>query len=533
MTNKVEDNVTENICRETSPDIASLADDIFERLALQFPVCLSSDEFHFFPQMRVASPDWARWDDFSPSAIRDLGREISEWNRKLHQARSGVLSLEKQIDAALLRRVLQTIEEQLTDVSPQHRQPTFYLTILGIGLAEAIEAGQSAVNARLGTLPGFLDHARENLSEIPGIFRDQGLEMIAGLLPWLQSLPAPAALLTEAVASLNQLHDHLEQLAVTDEFLPPLDLYERIAAQHMGCCLPTAEIAQELDREIAETGNFLQQSVAEITTGISWQEFVANLPSPQLPPGGVKKLYLTIIQELADHCREVGLTKSEFTANCPVKVENIPEYMLPVRSNAAYSMPPGHPPRGGTFFIMEFCKEEVVSSDYRLLSAHETYPGHHLLDGHRWNLTSPVRRPMEFPIFYEGWASFSEELLFDTGFFSGPIERILLNKRRFWRAMRGRVDLDIHTRRRSLDEAAAFLVDQGMERGMAATIVRRYIQKPGYQLAYTIGRRRFRRIYERFLEKNPNPVEFAGRVLAQGEIGFDHLETILLGGDDS
>jgi hypothetical protein len=29
-------------------------------------------------------------------------------------------------------------------------------------------------------------------------------------------------------------------------------------------------------------------------------------------------------------------------------------------------------------------------------------------------------------------------------------------KRRFWRALRGRVDFDIHMHRRTLDEAAAF-----------------------------------------------------------------------------
>jgi uncharacterized protein (DUF885 family) len=525
--------VTKKSPKASSLNIALLADDIFERLALQFPVCLSSDEFHFFPQLRIADQDWSRWDDFSPPAVRDLRHEIVQWNRKLHQAGSGVLSQEEQIDVDLLRRVLRTIVEQLTEVLPQHRQPTFYLTILGIGLAEAIEAGPQTINARLGTLPDFLHHARENLSEIPSIFRDQGLEMIAATTPWLQSLPAPAALLTEAVVSLNRLREHLEQIAVIEEFLPPVDVYERIASRHMGCGLPTTEIAQELDREIAETGNFLQQSVAEISPGITWQEFVANLPSPPLPPGGVKQLYLAMIQELADHCREIGLTTGEFTANCPVRVENIPEYMLPVRSNAAYSMPPGHPPKGGTFFIMESDKEELVSPDYRLLTAHETYPGHHLLDGRRWSLPRPARRPLEFPIFYEGWASLSEELLFDTGFFSDPIERILLAKRRFWRAMRGRVDLDIHTRRRNLDEAATFLVDQGMERERAATMVRRYIQKPGYQLAYTVGRRKFRRIYERFLEKNGNPVVFARRVLAQGEIGFDHLETHFFGGNDS
>ena len=100
-------------------------------------------------------------------------------------------------------------------------------------------------------------------------------------------------------------------------------------------------------------------------------------------------------------------------------------------------------------------------------------------------------------------------------------------KRRFWRAMRGKVDFDIHMHRRSLDEAAAELVSAGMDRRRAQAMVRRYSLKPGYQLAYTIGRRLFSRLYEACSQPKADPVVFARRVLAQGEIGFNHLEQIL------
>ena len=204
-----------------------------------------------------------------------------------------------------------------------------------------------------------------------------------------------------------------------------------------------------------------------------------------------------------------------------------PDYMRPVRSNAAYSMPPGHPPRGGTFFILDVGVTAPIPADYQLLAAHETFPGHHLLDTRRWGHERPVRRHIEFPIFYEGWASFAEELMFETGFFCGPVDRMLMAKRRFWRAMRGKIDFDIHMHRRPLDEAAAELVSAGMARRRAQAMVRRYRLKPGYQLAYTIGRRRFRRLYDDCSQPRADPVVFAQQVLAQGEIGFNHLEQIL------
>jgi uncharacterized protein (DUF885 family) len=211
-------------------------------------------------------------------------------------------------------------------------------------------------------------------------------------------------------------------------------------------------------------------------------------------------------------------------------VETIPDYMTPVRSSAAYSMPPGHPPKGGTFFIQRAKPGDQTPPDYRLLTAHETYPGHHLLDSCRWGHPRPVRRQIEFPIFYEGWASFSEELLFDSGFFGGPVDALLMAKRRFWRALRGRADFEIHTRQKSLSEAAADLTAEGLSPAAARAMVRRYCLKPGYQLAYALGRRRLRRLYEAWRGGSGGPVAFARRVLALGQIDFQHLEQSLVKG---
>jgi hypothetical protein len=507
--------------------IDSIAESLIEELTLRFPVCLSSDEFHFFPQARATDPDWSRWDDFSLRSIGTIGKKLDGWNRELSSGDDSLLSPEHRIDLEMLRRMISTLHEQLTMVSAHQTQPTFYLTILGIGMAEAVDAGPRAVRARTRGLPEFICQARKNLRKIPGIFRDRGIEMIRELIPWLRSLRLPQDLLLPAIASLADLNAHLEQIPVTPEFLLPRGIYERVAQNHMGCERASDDIAGELNAELSETETLLKSAAERLFPGRSWQETVAGLPLPTPPPGGVRQIYHGVISELADHCVAAGLTTSEQVADSRVRVEEIPDYMMPVRSNAAYSMPAGHPARGGTFFIMGSGNAAPVPRDYRLLTAHETFPGHHLLDTSRWNLDRPLRRHLEFPLFYEGWASFSEEILFDTGFFGDPVDRILLAKRRFWRAMRGRVDLDIHTRRKTAKEAARFLVDHGMDRPGAAAMVKRYILKPGYQLAYTIGRRRFRRRYDQYRGKGGDPASFTRQILAQGEIGFSGLTRVL------
>ena len=59
-------------------------------------------------------------------------------------------------------------------------------------------------------------------------------------------------------------------------------------------------------------------------------------------------------------------------------------------------------------------------------------------------------------------------------------------------------------------------------------MVRRYALKPGYQLSYAIGRRKFRQLYTAYLGRGKTPAQFVRDALAQGEIGFDHLAERML-----
>jgi hypothetical protein len=516
--------------RITHAEFTSVAEDVFDALATQFPVCMESDEFHFFPQAKAKDFDWSRWDDFTPEAIESVTGQLKCWSRQIGRYPPASLPFAQAMDAKMLKRAVQTLVEQLALVKLHEIQPTFYLTIAGIGLAEAFAAGPQAMNSRLRSLPGFLDQARHNLKRIPRLFRDLGVDMLDKQRGWLDSLSLPDHLHAPIDAALRRLEDHLHRSPVVEDFLLPVSLYERIASHHMGCLLTPDEIAQTLDREIVETRSILERSAASLAPGRRWQQAVGDLVRPPIPAGGMADVYRGTIHELARHCLENGLISSDLLRDCPVTVAPIPAYMRPVRSNAAYSMPPVYPPRGGTFFLLETNAQASISADFRLLTAHETYPGHHLLDTCRWAHERPIRRHLEFPIFYEGWASFAEELMFDTGFFSTPVDHMLMAKRRFWRAMRGKVDFDIHMHRCTIDEATERLVSEGMAPRRARAMVRRYCLKPGYQLAYTIGRRRFRQYYDAFCRQGADPAGFARRVLAQGEISFDHLEQVLIRG---
>ncbi len=503
--------------------------DVMKALSSRFPVCTSSDEFHFFPQIPPDCAHWSRWDDFSQESIHAFGDQCRNWRREMDHLQAALPSKDHRTDLRLLRRVLNTLQEQLTHLAFHQNQPTFYLSIVGIGLAEAIDAGPLPLRQRLQGVPDFLAGAQKNLARVPSLFNRMGLAMAKGLSDWLQALPVEDEVTGPVRTALSRFQTWLRSNPTVEAFLPPIDVYERIAAEHIGCRVSMPELNAELGVELESVTRLLNRHAARLEPDADWRNVVAGLErSGADDPAGH---YRRTIEALADHCVAKGLMPADLPLDSPVKVETIPAYMTPIRSTAAFSAIPGHPARGGTFFIVGGAGG-AVPADYRLLAAHETYPGHHLLDTCRWNHHRPVRRHLEFPLFYEGWASFSEELMFATGFFSGPVDRLLMAHRRYWRALRGRVDFDIHTRRRSLDQAAAFLSAQGMAPQRARAMVARYALKPGYQLSYTVGRRRFRRLYAKYHDAR-KVKQFARLVLSQGEIEFDQLETFLLQGGGS
>ena len=163
--------------------------------------------------------------------------------------------------------------------------------------------------------------------------------------------------------------------------------------------------------------------------------------------------------------------------------------------------------------------------EYQILASHESYPGHHLLDAHRWSLKSRVRRAVEQPVFYEGWACFAEEMMRETGYFKSVGDHLLMARRRLWRAMRGKVDLGLQTGRMPFPEAVRLLAETGMPTEDAMSAARKYTLNPGYQLCYTAGIRRFLDLYKTY-GQNDLP-RFTRTVLGQGEIDFADLEQVL------
>lgn len=507
--------------------LQSIAEDLFGYLGKTFPVCCGSDEFYFFPQIIPPQGVWSGWDDFTPDKIEEVRKRLSLAERDIGLFSGKTEDPGLHADAETLKRVARTLREQLSEVRFQETQPTFHLTVMCTALASSLGApDHRAWGIRAGTLPSFLAQAKETLTDMPALFRDLGLAMIRDTKAWLRSLELEEGELSPVVSAIEGFEDFLRNARTRSHYLLPPEIVERVVKEHIGCGVALREVRDILREEIREMGDVMGTVCETLFPGKDFREAVRKVPPPEIPEGGALALYRKEADNLLLHCIDEGIVPEGLPGVSTLRVEPLPSYLKAIRVASAYSFTPGHPTQKGTFYIVppdgswDDNREDLV--DYRMLTAHEAYPGHHLLDTWRWHVVSPTRRPVEIPLFYEGWACFAEELMRWTGYFSGPVDLLLLAKRRYRRAVRGLVDLDLQTGKLDERSAAKLLADSGFPRDAASSVVAKYALRPGYQVCYTFGLGRFLDLFTRY--GTGDVKRFVEAVLSCGEIGFDLVE---------
>jgi len=503
--------------------------------AAQFPITSASDEFFYFPQVSSPDKDWSHWDDFSEDAVNTYARRLASYETALdrtrcHREYSIGLDQETQIDFPLLKNAITTLREQLTEVRSWERQPTFHLTIACLGIAEALEADdRHAGEARAKSLPQFIATAMQVLKDMPMLFRDLGLTMLVETRDYFRHLSKQIPTIKSSLSKLADFEHFLIHAKTQPDFCLPRTLIDKVIQNHLGCRQDIPSIQNLLESEIHDMQAILKQQADAARPGLPWEALLADIPLPMMPSGGLLSLYENQIQELAEHCLALGILSERMLRQCPVQVLPVPSFLSAIRTASSYSIKPHHPPSGGIFYVINADQpgeaRQAYQREFRILSAHETYPGHHFLDSERLNLESPLRRCMERPLFYEGWACFAEQLMQWSGYLHRAEDTLLLARRRLWRAVRGKVDLGLQTKTMGFESAVECLADTGIDQDEAAGVVRKYPLNPGYQLCYTLGFKQFEALFRSFGQHDVKG--FVRQVVTQGEIGFDDLSRIL------
>lgn len=178
-----------------------------------------------------------------------------------------------------------------------------------------------------------------------------------------------------------------------------------------------------------------------------------------------------------------------------LSVVETPNYLRHTIPFAAYMMPGRYDEeQEGVYLVtpIEDRPEMLGEHSYAGImntSVHEGYPGHHLQLVYSNTLPSLVPTIVHASEAVEGWAHYCEDWMKEMGFDDNPETRFVQTIDLVWRAARIIVDVDMHTKKITMEEGVDFLLENvGMEKPAAVAEVKRYTQHPAYQLCYLIGK---------------------------------------------
>lgn len=396
-------------------------------------------------------------------------------------------------------------------------QRTIFVLLQRKGPTERVA---EAIIAQLEQIPQFLEEFRPRFKDvkIPKLWHETNLKMIKStpqFLGYLEMIFQPAIndqlkdALSKAINNTNAaIKSHtawIQGLPVDeDEFAWALGQknFEKMLFLRK---LPW-------DREkILKTGyeqlDSLTKQVQEIAKKIdptkTTDEVIEEINANQPP---TFEMVLEHAKQEAQRAKEY--IQSHDLASIPdenLVITETPSYLAPIIPIAMYGPSPYYEPTQPGIYYITRPSGEVSLAQFGFHSyfslpnimAHESYPGHHL--DFCWNnyAGSPLTLIALFASTLgaetvEGWAHYCEEMMLDQGFhdeLGRDKVRLVILLGQIWRAVRIIVDVELHCKQRTVEDAIQLLIDRAKTEVQTATAeVRRYTTAPGYQLSYLIGK---------------------------------------------
>jgi uncharacterized protein (DUF885 family) len=440
----------------------------------------------------------ATWPDVSPAGEAAYHKYLDDTRAELAQLAKQPLSVQNQVDAAIIDDQLRSELFQLDELKSGDSDPLTYVGLIGDGLDPlvtrefgTVESRMTSLAGRLEGIPAIVAVAKQRLQHSAKIQTETAIQQNAGLIalvekelpPKFAAVPAQkdklAAAATKAAAALHDLQTFLEK-----DLLKRSDGSFRIGRERFAKKLGFA-LGEDVDVDAIATSAraLLEQTRTEMveTAKQIWTtDKMGALPALDTPAkqkAFVKKVLDHVALErptnktiLADakktldaataFVREKDLVR---VPDEPVAIIEMPEYKRGVavaycdssgpledKPQTFYAISPT--PKDWPKARAESFYREYNQSMLADLSVHEAMPGHYLQAMHNNKFPSKLRAVFSSGPFVEGWAVYGEWLMAQNGF-GGPRVKLQQQKMLLRVCANAILDHDIHAG--TLEEAAA------------------------------------------------------------------------------
>jgi uncharacterized protein (DUF885 family) len=499
--------------------------------------------------VRTVSEDYPTWGtflglherdgelgDFSADGVAAKRQHVADLAAELRTLSADGMTVDERIDAALLRSTLAGMLFEHDTVRPHKRRPAMYLetALSGCNLlvtrdfAPLVDRAEHLLE-RLRAIPTVLRHMEENVERPPRVFATVGSQVARGGAMFVRTtipgvgerVPALAphldAAASQAVEAFERAAAHLEKLAedADDDFALGRAGFEWLLRNEHMLDVDADELEEIGREEIETTRRGLSDVAKEIEPGTAWEDLIDRFKNDHPAKGDVRATYAAWMERSRAFIRDEGLVR--VPASEELEVVDTPVFIRAIIPYAAY-LPPGpfETSQCGQFYVTPVDEDLPPEEQERQLrghgthaipatAVHEGYPGHHLQLVRANACERPLRRMTWSTVFGEGWALYCEDMMWEAGFYTDPRIRIFQLKDALWRAARVVVDVGLHVRGMSIEEAVDFMVrEAGLERVNAVAEVKRYAGTPTQPMSYTMGKRALLSIRRRRESSGPD-----------------------------
>lgn len=470
-----------------------------------------------------------RFPDWSPEGIERWIRQLESFREEASGVADEALTESQRFERDYLVAIIDGRLFWLRDAQGWRTNPTFYnfspsiyLTLDYAPLAERL----AAYTRWARNVPAALEQARQNLeTPLPRTYVDIGKLSTGGLAEFLASdVPEVFAAVEDpeaqeafaeaneaAATAFEEAFDWFSQQEseTTDDFRLGPELFQQMLAATERVETPIAELRevgeQDLERNLAS----LEAACAEIVPDATIPDCIAQVQEDK-PEGSVVAAAQEQLASLKRFLIQNDVVSIPGTEEA--RVAEAPPFN---RWNFAYIEIPGpfeQKPLPSTYYIAppdpSWPEAEQHAylpgrSDLLFTSVHEVWPGHFLQFLHAQRAESKLARSFVGYAFAEGWAHYTEELMWELGLGDGdPATHVgqLLNA--LLRNVRYLCAIGYHAGEMTVEQCDTMFREKAFQDpGNARQQAARGTFDPAY-LNYTMGKLMIRKLRQDWTEAN-------------------------------
>lgn len=470
--------------------------------------------FRFHPEVAVDVGVTGYSNLLKPYGDDELGA-LKVLNEKListlDELDSSEFSQDQQIDAQLMRSAAVLQLEAFAARDWRRSDPTRFLPVHAIYqlTVRDVEDKEKAFRERLTAIPAYLRGARSWLDmepeKIPQVWLESAVAEADGGVVFFKELKQHPEInhyriseeLEQAAHALDDFSSYLKRdiaPVAKGDFSCGREYFDLILQERHFLNINADELYAFGENLFNETEQAIQKVTNELQGNDDIESLLKKIQQQRPEENKLLEEYRKQMQAARKFVEEndiVSLPGKE-----ALKVVETPGFLQHQIPFAAYYEPsPIDVNQQGYYYVTPPKTEEELGEhndiSIKHTCVHEAWPGHHLqfVKANLKSSSSTLPRLLNASAtLYEGWALYCEQLMHELGFITEPESRFILLKDRLWRALRIMIDVGIHTRGLSLEDAASLMQDKlGFSKNQAMADLAWYTHAPGVPMGYATG----------------------------------------------